>query len=131
MKQKIFKEIKTPKNNLILGEKHNREETDNSKSQITDNKNIKTNSNVFVKKSESITKSTEPGFTGDSSTWFNDDKYYENLPGKSDIYHKKDYYFNSYSNFYIHEEMLKDKVRTGAYQKAINSKYNYSHHYLY
>ena len=26
-----------------------------------------------------------------------------------------DYYFGSYSNFYIHEEMLKDKVRTEAY----------------
>lgn len=30
-----------------------------------------------------------------------------------------DYYFGSYSNFYIHEEMLKDSVRTRAYQKAI------------
>jgi len=30
-----------------------------------------------------------------------------------------DYYFGSYSNFYIHEEMLKDKVRTEAYQHAI------------
>ena len=26
-----------------------------------------------------------------------------------------DYYFGSYSNFYIHEEMLKDSVRTRAY----------------
>ncbi len=26
-----------------------------------------------------------------------------------------DYYFGSYSNFYIHEEMLKDTVRTRAY----------------
>jgi type I protein arginine methyltransferase len=33
--------------------------------------------------------------------------------------HKHDYYFGSYSNFYIHEEMLKDSVRTKAYQKAI------------
>ena len=32
---------------------------------------------------------------------------------------KHDYYFNSYSHFYIHEEMLKDKVRTTAYQRAI------------
>ncbi len=32
-----------------------------------------------------------------------------------------DYYFGSYSNFYIHEEMLKDSVRTRAYQKAIES----------
>ncbi len=30
-----------------------------------------------------------------------------------------DYYFDSYSHFDIHEEMLKDKVSTGTYQKAI------------
>ncbi|KAK6590414.1 arginine n-methyltransferase [Cryptosporidium xiaoi] len=30
-----------------------------------------------------------------------------------------DYYFNSYAHFGIHEEMLKDSVRTGAYQRAI------------
>jgi protein arginine N-methyltransferase 1 len=30
-----------------------------------------------------------------------------------------DYYFGSYSHFYIHEEMLKDTVRTRAYQRAI------------
>ncbi|CEM26639.1 unnamed protein product [Vitrella brassicaformis CCMP3155] len=30
-----------------------------------------------------------------------------------------DYYFNSYAHFGIHEEMLKDSVRTGSYQKAI------------
>lgn len=34
---------------------------------------------------------------------------------------KKDHdnYFGSYSSFYIHEEMLKDKTRTRAYQRAI------------
>ena len=42
---------------------------------------------------------------------------YNNESDKPKI--KKDYYFNSYSSYYIHEEMLKDKVRTGAYQKAI------------
>jgi len=31
----------------------------------------------------------------------------------------KDYYFNSYAHYSIHEEMLKDKVRTGKYQQAI------------
>lgn len=31
----------------------------------------------------------------------------------------KDYYFDSYSHFGIHEEMLKDTVRTRTYQKAI------------
>lgn len=30
-----------------------------------------------------------------------------------------DHYFNSYAHFGIHEEMLKDNVRTGAYQKAV------------
>ena len=32
-----------------------------------------------------------------------------------------DYYFGSYSNFYIHEEMLKDSNRTRAYQQAIEN----------
>jgi len=32
---------------------------------------------------------------------------------------KKDYYFNSYSSYYIHEQMLKDRIRTGTYQDAI------------
>lgn len=32
-----------------------------------------------------------------------------------------DYYFGSYSHFYIHEEMLKDRVRTRAYQRAIEN----------
>jgi len=31
----------------------------------------------------------------------------------------KDYYFNSYAHYSIHEEMLKDDVRTGKYQQAI------------
>ena len=36
----------------------------------------------------------------------------------------KDYYFDSYSHFGIHEEMLKDRVRTEAYMNAI---YNNEH----
>lgn len=32
---------------------------------------------------------------------------------------EKDYYFNSYSSFYIHEEMIKDSIRTGSYKNAI------------
>lgn len=31
----------------------------------------------------------------------------------------KDYYFHSYTHFGIHEDMLKDQVRTGSYMKAI------------
>ncbi len=30
-----------------------------------------------------------------------------------------DYYFDSYSHFMIHEEMLKDKIRTKTYMNAI------------
>jgi protein arginine N-methyltransferase 1 len=30
-----------------------------------------------------------------------------------------DYYFDSYSHFSIHEDMLKDRIRTGSYQQAI------------
>ena len=30
-----------------------------------------------------------------------------------------DYYFGSYSSYYIHEEMLKDTIRTNAYRRAI------------
>ena len=33
----------------------------------------------------------------------------------------KDYYFDSYSHFGIHEEMLKDSVRTRTYQAAIEN----------
>lgn len=32
-----------------------------------------------------------------------------------------DYYFDSYSHFGIHEEMLKDEVRTKSYQNAIGN----------
>jgi protein arginine N-methyltransferase 1 len=36
----------------------------------------------------------------------------------------KDYYFDSYSHFGIHEEMLKDRVRTETYMKSImNNKH--------
>ncbi|CAJ1401601.1 unnamed protein product [Effrenium voratum] len=31
----------------------------------------------------------------------------------------QDYYFSSYARFSIHEDMLKDRVRTGSYQQAI------------
>ena len=34
-----------------------------------------------------------------------------------------DYYYGSYSNFHIHEEMLKDNVRTKTYQRAIEDNH--------
>ena len=42
------------------------------------------------------------------------------LSGKKD----HDYYYGSYSHFYIHEEMLKDNTRTRTYQQAIENNPN-------
>lgn len=68
---------------------------------------------------EKVTKSDEKGFTGSKDTWFSDEEFFKALPGHSDMENKKDYYFNSYSSYYIHEQMLKDRKRTGTYQDAI------------
>ena len=68
---------------------------------------------------EKVEKSDEPGFTGTPDTWFSDEEFFKILPGHSDMENKKDYYFNSYSSYYIHEQMLKDKIRTGTYRDAI------------
>mmetsp|Transcript_20463 Transcript_20463/g.23606 ORF Transcript_20463/g.23606 Transcript_20463/m.23606 type:complete len:402 (+) Transcript_20463:30-1235(+) len=44
----------------------------------------------------------------------------ENFKLSENPYEKEsDYYFDSYSHFHIHEDMLKDKVRTLAYMNAI------------
>lgn len=45
----------------------------------------------------------------------------EPIPSKpaSDAPTSKDYYFDSYSHYAIHEEMLKDEIRTNTYKKAI------------
>jgi type I protein arginine methyltransferase len=65
-------------------------------------------------------KSYEPGYTGDSELWFDEEKY-RKPKGKAnfDGANKHDYYFNSYSSHHIHEEMLKDTSRTLTYQRAI------------
>lgn len=59
---------------------------------------------------------------GEPSKWFDEERY--NAPKKTqtanfDDANKHDYYFNSYSSHHIHEEMLKDSIRTLTYQKAI------------
>merc|ERR1712130_377798 len=38
---------------------------------------------------------------------------------KSDDMTSADYYFDSYAHFGIHEEMLKDEVRTKTYRRAV------------
>ena len=61
---------------------------------------------------------SEVGFQGGPDDWFDDEEYERQTC--ADLSKKDhDYYFGSYSSFYIHEEMLKDKVRTRAYQRAI------------
>jgi protein arginine N-methyltransferase 1 len=43
---------------------------------------------------------------------------------QGDTHTSKDYYFDSYSHHGIHEEMLKDEVRTRTYQMAmLNNKH--------
>ena len=73
------------------------------------NYNNKPRSDVYVKKIDKVTKSEEPGFTGEPSPWFDDNEFFSKFP-QSENKGEKDYYFNSYSSFYIHEEMIKDKV---------------------
>ena len=76
--------------------------------------------NKKKKQKERCRPTTEEGFTGDPESWFDDNEFKKQLT--SDLQYnneKHDYYFGSYSHFYIHEEMLKDKVRTNAYRNAI------------
>ena len=58
---------------------------------------------------ETVTKSTDEGFTGTPDKWFDDKEFYYIIPGYEDLY-KKDSYFQAYSPHYIHEIMLKDSV---------------------
>lgn len=81
----------------------------NSSSSYT--KNTKTAENKVM-------PTKEEGFTGNTENWFSDEEFYKNLLTKNNA-EAKDYYFNSYSSFYIHEEMIKDSARTGAYRSAI------------
>lgn len=50
-----------------------------------------------------------------------DDPSFPVNPGSGNATLGKDYYFDSYSHFGIHEEMLKDRVRTLSYKDAIIS----------
>ena len=88
---------------------YNKEERENN------HESNENNENNIVK----VQKTDEKGFTGSPDTWFSDEEFFKSMPGHSDMENKKDYYFNSYSSYYIHEQMLKDKIRTGTYQNAI------------
>jgi len=62
--------------------------------------------------------SDEPGFMGDPKTWFSEEEFNKQFAGCMDYKVGSDSYFSSYSHFYIHEEMLKDRIRTGSYMDA-------------
>ena len=96
-----------------------------------------------------IEASIEEGFTGPKETWFDgkwfvfetliyntmkfsrkfnnracclfnsDAEYRRQMLDDFGNRNKHDYYYGSYSSFHIHEEMLKDTVRTRTYQRAI------------
>jgi protein arginine N-methyltransferase 1 len=76
-----------------------------------------------VKLGAPTTVSKEKGFTGLPKFWFDNVEYNKALCGELAYHGTKghDYYYGSYSHFYIHEEMLKDTVRTQAYRTAIES----------
>lgn len=80
---------------------------------------------VHVNRKLNTVPSTEMGFTGDSSQWF-DEEAYRTPKSKAnfDEAGKHDYYFNSYSSHHIHEEMLKDSHRTNTYREAIEGNKN-------
>ncbi len=67
-------------------------------------KNTRKEPVVHVPKVHNIPKSKEPGFELDS--FMNDFKPPDTLEGGADNY------FDSYSHFGIHEEMLKDRVKS-------------------
>ncbi len=77
---------------------------------------------IFLKYSDKIEKTEEPGFTGPTSQWFNDEEFNKKLIVSGDK-EEKDYYFNSYSTFYIHEEMIKDRVNNLNYYLYIKIIY--------
>jgi protein arginine N-methyltransferase 1 len=92
----------------------------NKQKNVPYGKEQKPKHDVFIKQSEIIEKSEEEGFTGNPENWFSDQEFYSKLETKENA-EKKDYYFNSYSSFYIHEEMIKDKIRTDSYKRAIEN----------
>ena len=62
-------------------------------------------------------KSNERGFTGNPNSWFDEIEFNKQFIGPIDT-KDLDGYFGSYSHFGIHEEMLKDQVRTKSYMNA-------------
>lgn len=80
--------------------------------------NFGKNEDIYVKNKDHVEKTIEEGFVGTPDKWFSDEEFFSKLLTKGNA-EEKDYYFNSYSSFYIHEEMIKDSARTLSYKNAI------------
>lgn len=66
----------------------------------------------------SVEKSEEEEFKGAPEAWFNEAEFNKQFTIAMDYKENPDSYFGSYDHFGIHEEMLKDKVRTQTYMDA-------------
>ena len=86
-----------------------------------DNNNNNNNNNTeeYSFKHNQVKQTKEEGFTGTPDNWFSDKEFHSKLSVDLSKKEDKDYYFNSYSSFYIHEDMIKDSVRTESYRRAI------------
>ncbi len=69
--------------------------------------------------STSLPSSAKQAENDDNGNGNDNDNDNDNADGNNDDRTSKDYYFDSYSHHGIHEEMLKDEVRTRTYQMAI------------
>jgi protein arginine N-methyltransferase 1 len=95
-----------------------KEEKEVAESKTTTNKTAEPMHDIASKAEENCEVSDEPGFTGDTTTWFNDEEFRKQFVGSLNHHEVKDSYFSSYSHFGIHEDMLKDEVRTKSYMLA-------------
>jgi protein arginine N-methyltransferase 1 len=67
-----------------------------------------------------LKKSDEKGFIGNNpEDWFDESEIRKTVIAPMHANDSTDPYFDSYSHYYIHEEMLKDKIRTKSYELAI------------
>ncbi len=65
-----------------------------------------------------VAAADEEGFKGPPSSWFSDEDYHKQFAGSIVCAEGSDSYFGSYTHFAVHEDMLKDQVRTGSYMNA-------------
>lgn len=63
-------------------------------------------------------KSHDEDFKGLPETWFSEEEYKSQFTIPMQYKENPDAYFGSYDHFGIHEEMLKDKIRTQTYMDA-------------